>query len=507
MRKQGFRRLFVLSFAGIIVITGLASTLAIGVIFYSLQQQGENIPKVEKQVDNLQRYAQSHSGPLLANDEAARSDWQQRVDSISGVDYVILGRRGDFISGNAANFPLPLATRELVQRLNKLQVNGDYREETFALVEGGEVSGYLLLKYPMDNSALNTTQRVALLSQVALAALLPVVFLIAATLFFAWRLGRRINEPVGELRAAMEKIRNRDLDFIIGYDKQDELGELCRAFEELRKELQESLIREWRQAEEVREMVAALSHDLRTPVTVIQGHVEVLMQAGEAKRAERLERYLRVMEESSHRIMKLLDDIMLVANLEQTDFSIQPQKIINPRRELIRKAEAYELRAAERGVGFALEASAELGSKDDEMYIDPHRLEQVLDNLFENALRFTSKEGKITIAALRDAKTLKISVRDTGPGVPAEELSSIFNKSYRGSNNGQFPKSGKTLGLGLYISKLLIESQGGEISAHNIPGGFEVAFCLPLTNPAPAMTFILPSFVASAPPTSRQKPD
>ncbi|WP_244299921.1 HAMP domain-containing sensor histidine kinase [Rubrobacter xylanophilus] len=506
MRNQGFRRLFVLSFVGIIVVTGLASAIAVGVIFYSLRQQGESLPKVEQQVDDLQRYARSHSEPLLANDEAARSKWERRVDAADGVDYVVLDRRGDFVSGDAASFSLPLTARELAERVNEILVSDDYREETLALVDDGEVSGYLLLKYPLDNSALSTTQRVALISQVALAALLPVVFLILATLVFAWRLGRRINKPVGELRAAVEKIRNRDLDFSIGYDKPDELGELCRAFEDLRKELQESLTREWRQAEEVREMVAALSHDLRTPVTVIQGHVEGLMRAGEDKRAQRLERYLRVMEESSHRIMKLLDDIMLVVNLEQTNFSIQPQPT-DLTREFARKGAAYGLRASEHGMRFELEPPSGNGERSGEVYIDPHRLEQMLDNLFENALRYTPTGGKVTVAYSWDAGSLCVAVRDTGPGVPEHEVPRIFDKAYRGTNNAADPNTKKTLGLGLYISKLLVETQDGEISARNLPeGGLEVTFRLPLRGSAP----IRPpgSFASVAPePGSRYQTD
>ena len=96
-----------------------------------------------------------------------------------------------------------------------------------------------------------------------------------------------------ELMRVVEKIRQQDLDFTITYSERNELGDLCYAFNELRHELQESLEREWRKQEEMRTMIAALSHDLRTPVTIIQGHIEGLVraEAGE-KRNHRLERYL-----------------------------------------------------------------------------------------------------------------------------------------------------------------------------------------------------------------------
>src|SRR5690242_11105772 len=109
------------------------------------------------------------------------------------------------------------------------------------------------------------------------ALAVPFVVLIVAILCFAWLMGRKVSQPVNELMQAVEKIRQRDLNFTINYSERNELGELCYAFNELRCELQESLEREWRKQEEMRTMVAALSHDLRTPVTIIQGHVEGLM--------------------------------------------------------------------------------------------------------------------------------------------------------------------------------------------------------------------------------------
>lgn len=130
--------------------------------------------------------------------------------------------------------------------------------------------------------------------------ILPFIILLAAIFFFAWLMGRKISQPVEELMLAVEKIRQQDLNFRINYRGNNELGDLCAAFNELRQELQRSLEREWRKQEEMRTTVSALSHDLRTPVTIIQGHIESLAraEAGE-KRCQRLERYLPVLEASS----------------------------------------------------------------------------------------------------------------------------------------------------------------------------------------------------------------
>lgn len=307
---------------------------------------------------------------------------------------------------------------------------------------------------------------------------LPCFILIISILFFAWRMGRRISQPVDELMLAVEKIRQHDLNFSINYNGRDELGDLCSAFNELRRELQESLEREWRKQEEMRTMIAALSHDLRTPVTIIQGHVEGLAraEAGE-KRNQRLDRYLPVLEASSQRMTRLLNDMLLVSSLEQAGFIIQPQPV-QLDREMERKVEVYKLQASVHEINFSY-TYQNLAGQEYPVALDLHHIEQVLDNLFENALRFTPDRGKINLTCTRQDRYLSFVLRDTGRGLAPADLPRVFEKFYQGSPRpGE--KARKAAGLGLYTCKLLIEKHGGTIAIQNGPmGGCEVAFCLP----------------------------
>ncbi|GHO98999.1 hypothetical protein KSF_090470 [Reticulibacter mediterranei] len=311
-----------------------------------------------------------------------------------------------------------------------------------------------------------------------IAILLPFIVLVVAILFFAWLMGRKISQPVNELMQAVEKIRQQDLGFTITYQGSNELGELCAAFNELRSELQGSLEREWRKQEEMRTMIATLSHDLRTPVTVIQGHIEGLAntEAGE-KRQQRLERYLPVLEASSQRMMRLLNDILLVSSLEEAHFVIQPQPV-QLAEALERKAAIYRLQAATHDIAFSYGHTLAHGTE--LVLLDLHRLEQVLDNLFENALRYTPAHGQIILDCTQQPDQLFFLLRDTGCGIASADLPHVFEKFYRGQ---AYPgkKARKTAGLGLYTCKLLVEKHGGTIAIHNHPaGGCEVAFRLPL---------------------------
>lgn len=306
----------------------------------------------------------------------------------------------------------------------------------------------------------------------------PLIALMVAILCFAWLMGRKVSQPVNELLRAVEKIRQRDLDFTITYGAHNELGDLCAALNDLRRELQASLEREWCKQEEMRTMIAALSHDLRTPVTIIQGHIEGLssLEAGE-KRDQRLERYLPVLEANSQRMVCLLNDILLVSALEQTNFVIQPQPVALEE-ELARKGRVYTLQAAAAGITFRYHWQSAVADPAP-VLLDLHRVEQVLDNLFDNAMRYTSTNGQICLACTRDPRSLMFVMRDSGRGIAPEDLPHIWEKFYRG-HAVPGGKAQKTTGLGLYICKVLVERHGGTITLRNHPaGGCEVTVCLP----------------------------
>ncbi len=342
------------------------------------------------------------------------------------------------------------------------------------------VAVFLVAALSVQNSTLFTHNLLLQRAIMLLLVALPCIVLIAAILFFAWHMGRKISQPVNELMLAVEKIRQQDLNFTIHYQEHNELGELCSAFNDLRRELQESLEREWRKQEEMRTMIAALSHDLRTPVTIIQGHVEGLARAevGE-KRNQRLERYLPVLEASSHRMTRLLNDMLLVSLLEQASFIIQPEQV-ELEEMMERKSRVYELQAAAHEIEFAY-TYHNLAAQKGDVAIDAHRIEQVLDNLFENALRSTPAHGKICLICTYQQHVLSFVMHDTGCGIAPEDLPHIFEKFYHGKLQPG-DKARKAAGLGLSICKLFVEKHGGTIAIQNRPaGGCEVTVCVPTT--------------------------
>jgi signal transduction histidine kinase len=307
--------------------------------------------------------------------------------------------------------------------------------------------------------------------------LIALITLLVTTVLFARRLANWYAPPLRELRAAVERIKRQDLNFAITYDGPDELGDLCRAFSELRNQLQSSLLQEWTREEEAREMVATLSHDLRTPVTILQGHIESLASAPPEKRTQRLERYLPALEEGVQQLHQLLGSMLTAASLEQSGFTLQ-SRLIDPESELTQKAEVYALRCAEDNITFQyyVDKLPDIGG---EVELDMQRIWQVLDNLFENALRFTPAGGTISLTWAWNRSVLSYILRDSGPGINEQDLPHIFDKYYRSSivDAQRERVHKKSTGLGLYICRELVERHGGSIAVRNLPeGGCEFSF-------------------------------
>lgn len=321
----------------------------------------------------------------------------------------------------------------------------------------------LLLRYQASSPQAGT------LVTLFMVLVVPFTWMLLSLLAAAWVLGRRFARPLRELGQAVERLKARDLDFRITYKGRDEVGELCRAFCSMQQELKAALDREWREQEAQREMMAALAHDLRTPLSLIQGHAEGLLAAPPERRAERLERYLAAIAGGSQRATRLLDDLLLIARLEQADFRLEPVPFaLEP--ELAAWAAEYAVLAREQRIGFVYEAAC------DGVMIeaDPARLHQVIDNLVMNALRHTPAGGQVRLA-LCAGEGVQIEVQDTGPGFAAADLPHLFDRYFQGGQGAV-----GAAGLGLYICRLLVERHGGRITAGNgAAGGGWVALALP----------------------------
>lgn len=231
-------------------------------------------------------------------------------------------------------------------------------------------------------------------------------------------------------------------------------------------------VTELRRSERLRrELVANVSHELRTPLTSIKGFVETLL-AGALRDEQNSRRFLEIMEAETNRLTKLVDDLLELSRLESkgVTFRLQPVDLA----ELCRAVVGRQQPRAER-MGVRLGCSAEPAV----VSADPDRVEQVVTNLVDNALKFTPEGGSIHVRVRRHGPEAWVSVEDTGRGIPPDDLPHVFERFYRADRSRTRASGGS--GLGLAIAKHLVEMQGGRIWAESQPGrGSVFSFAFPL---------------------------
>ncbi len=253
----------------------------------------------------------------------------------------------------------------------------------------------------------------------------------------------KLKQPISTLRNGILRIQNHDLDFVMPVRSDDELGQLCAAFDTMRKELLKSNQELWRQAEERKRLNAAFSHDLRNPITVLKGTVKLLRRGTADEQAvDRLESY-------TLRIEQYVEAMSSIQRLEQ-----MPVRINECSCSLLHS----ELEETAKILAGALKLSFSIPD-DGTILLDHGLFLTVAENLIGNAARFA--KSKITILLEQKGSFLHLSVTDDGSGYPAELIQS-GPKPF-----GKMKEDSAHFGMGLYSSQILCLKHGGTLTLEN----------------------------------------
>jgi GAF domain-containing protein len=224
------------------------------------------------------------------------------------------------------------------------------------------------------------------------------------------------------------------------------------------------------------ELVQNVSHELRTPLTFIKGYVELLLDQDMGQLNEQQRESLAIVSEKTNALTRLVSDIIFLQQIERESLDLAPHNMYSVARLAL---QSCEISASHAGINLKLDAPADLPS----ILIDRDRVSQVFDNLLGNAIKFSPRGGTITIRVEDAGDYLRITVADTGVGIPADKLTKIFDRFYQvdGSATRRFGGAG----LGLAIAKRIVESHGGHIWAESDVGtGSRFIFTLPKVPPA-----------------------
>ena len=255
-------------------------------------------------------------------------------------------------------------------------------------------------------------------------------------------------------------------------DERDEIARLGRAFDNMAGRIIQQLSELKDQDQLRRELVAQISHDLRTPLAALQGHLESLKLRGDQLEEEAREEYLETALRQSNRLTHMVEELFELAHLEARDMetSIEPCAIAELLQDVAQK---FRLQMEKAGVALHFSPPVNMPL----VYADIALTERLLDNLIGNAIDHTPSGGSVTLVLKEEGEQMVVSVCDSGHGISEEELPHLFDPFFRGAG-----KSGKKhAGLGLAIAKRIAELQGGGLEAFNAPeSGACFRFSLPL---------------------------
>jgi len=277
---------------------------------------------------------------------------------------------------------------------------------------------------------------------------------------------RRIVQPVEEMKIASRRIAAGSYEERVEVTGEDELADLAQSFNQMANTL--ALTEERR-----RQLIGDVAHELRTPLSSIKSVLEGLQ---DGVLPSELTTFLDIQREVN-RLQRLVYDLGELSQAEAGQIPLDLE-LINPANFVQTAAERLRLQFADKGVAMHLELSQELPP----VHVDPERMAQVMLNLLGNALQYTSQGGKVTVRARAGEKELAIGVEDTGIGLAAEDLNHIFERFYRADKSRS--RAGGGSGIGLTISKHLVEAHNGRLTAAS-PGpdqGSTFTVHLPIAN-------------------------
>ena len=298
--------------------------------------------------------------------------------------------------------------------------------------------------------------------------LIGVVVLISGGAVIALVVFGPARRRLRQLQSATERLAAGDRSARAPAGGGDEVSQLARSFNHMAEELGARAAALETVDRARRQLLADVSHELMTPLTAMRGYVETLampeLRLDEATR----ERYVRIVDDETRRLEKIVGDLLDLARLEGGGTALQYVPVeIEPLFD--RVAMRHERELAERRVSLHREVADNARIVEG----DPLRLEQVLQNLAANALRHAPDGGHVTLSSRRVGERLRLTVRDNGPGIPPEHLPLIFDRFYKVDASR---RSTGGSGLGLSIVKAIVEQHGGTITARNEDGAvFEIA--------------------------------
>ena len=333
--------------------------------------------------------------------------------------------------------------------------------------------GIRLSREALDRYRSSETQE----SYVAVFLLVFAIFIIIISIinnFITHRMTKQIIKPLKPINEGVRQIKENNFSYRINYNKDDEFRPVCDSFNEMAAKLEASTLQHKKDEANRKELIAGISHDLRTPLTSIKGYIEGI-ETGLASTPEMIEKYLTIIKNKAVNIEHILEQLFLFSKLDMDEFPVSMRR---SNITLVISDMIEDIIPEYSNKGLFIKPK-EL-NENIFVNIDALLLKNVIINILENSVKYKLKEhGQMEIDISQVNDSVLLCMTDDGPGVNAEMLPKLFDVFYRTDPS----RSKQGSGLGLAICVKIIERMGGKIYAQ-LPaaGGLAVVIELPLLN-------------------------
>lgn len=408
----------------------------------------------KKDFEEIQKIAKSK--PEKLEDRVYLDELNQKL--LEKYSYIIVRKDEKILYAGVSDLkkmPKNLPDYGEADENNSVYLDGDVqallKQVDFTYKDGAEGSLFLVM----------TVQKILPeIKQLAIDLVVSVILILCftAAMMTVWIYQGIIN-PIKKLQVATQNIKEGNLDFTIDVDSHDEVGELCRNFEEMRQRLKDNAEEKLANERENKVLISNISHDLKTPITAIKGYVEGIID-GVADTPEKMDRYIRTIYNKANDMTTLINELTVYSQIDTNRIPYNFNKI-NVADYFNDCVEEIGLDLESKNIGLSYYNYA-----DDDVVIiaDPEQLSRVIHNIIGNSIKYLDKaKGFINIRIKDVGDFIQVEIEDNGKGIAAKDLPYIFDRFYRTDASRNSATGGS--GIGLSIVKKIIEDHGGKIWA------------------------------------------
>ena len=287
---------------------------------------------------------------------------------------------------------------------------------------------------------------------------LAMILIFTSMILTAW-IYKSIVTPIHHLQVATKKITDGNLDFEMPAGGEDEIGELCTDFEEMRRRLKETAEEKLEAEKQNKELISNISHDLKTPITAVKGYVEGLMD-GVADTPEKQEKYIRTIYNKANDMERLINELTFYSKIDTNRIPYHFDRI-NVNDYFADCVEELSIELEEQNIELAYFNYVD---ENVQVIADAEQIKRVINNIVSNSIKYIDKpKGYINIRVKDVGDFIQVEIEDNGKGIATKDLPLIFNRFYRTDASRNSSKGGS--GIGLSIVKKIIEDHGGKVWA------------------------------------------